>query len=144
VDFSGTQYTLYPLEIAAPIPPGYDGAFFVTAFRGAIAEYLEAAGLEPCAPNQGAPDRVAGLHGRVTRMDPSSAADRYFAPLTGWTVFEADIQVARGGIDLGEIHARGVRHFALFIGDSNWLLEDAARLAGRDAARKIVKSLGRS
>jgi hypothetical protein len=51
------------------------------------------------------------------------------------------VQVERAGIELGELRARGVRRFSFFVGESSELLDDAATLAGRSAAKKIVALL---
>jgi hypothetical protein len=129
------------MVIEARIAPGYDGPFYASSFHDAMVDGIRGTGFEGFAPTPSVPDAGIVIRGRVTVMDPGSAADRYFAPFAGWTVFEAMVQVERAGIDLGELHARGVRRFSFFVGDSSALLQDAAAMAGRSAAKKIVALL---
>jgi hypothetical protein len=141
VDIGAREYTLYPMVVEATIAPGYAGGFYASAFHDAIVDAIRGTGFRGFAPTPGVPDAEIVIRGRVTLMDPGSAVDRYFAPFAGGAVFEPIVQIERAGIDLGEIPAKGVRRGSWFGGDSTELLKDAAVLAGRSAAEKIVALL---
>jgi hypothetical protein len=138
-------YTLYGPIVTAETEAGYDSDYFASSFEGEMVDRLVGAGFERHRPIPGTPDMEIVLRGWVTTVDPGSPALRdIFGFGAGAAVFEAAVQVERAGIVLGEVEARGVRRFTWWGGgDSSKLLDNAAELAGRRAAKKVAALLSR-
>ena len=136
-------YTLHDLVVTAETEAGFDSEYFASSFQGEMVSRLAGAGFDRRSPKPGTPDEEIVVSGWVTTVDPGSAALRdIFGFGAGAAVFEAAVQVERAGTILGEVKARGVRRFAWFGGgESSKLLDDAAELAGRRAAKGIVDLL---
>jgi hypothetical protein len=110
----------------------------------ALATKLTKAGLTLVTPGPGTRP-VSGLVVRweLVRADPGSRAVRYeWGPFAGAAVVEVEGQIFDSAVPLGHFYAQGTRrHSWFFGGNSESLLRDAAKLAGRRAAEQILDYL---
>ena len=143
MDFEGKAYTLYAISTPHWAEGGLDHEFFVNRFRAAMIDALDEQGLEKREHKEGTPDAEIVVRAWVTDIDPGSAAERSIVGFgAGAAVFEAGGEVGDGTSVWADFQAKGVRRWTWWGGgDSADLLADAARLAGKRAARHILAAL---
>jgi hypothetical protein len=61
--------------------------------------------------------------------------------LAGYAEFEVEFQVGTAAAPFAGFVAKGTRRMSALGGNSQMMLNDAARLAGEDSARRIVQAL---
>ena len=141
MDFRGQACTLYPVswEGAQTYPTEFSPQYSADAFQGALVSQMTRAGIAMWVPAAGIPDQSIVIVTRIVRADPGSRAMRWmFSLLAGHAVFEIQGQVGTAAMPIGQFHARGVRRWGWYGGDSQALLSDAAKMAGERAASQIV------
>ena len=143
MNYRGQTCTVYPVswEGAEAQPAKSARLASERAFQGALTNGLKRAGLHPRPPEEGLPDRPIVVTSYVKRADPGSRLVRWLAWPAGRVVFEAAGEVGDAASLFGKFGARRVRMFGWYGGDSEVLLNDAARAADERAAVKIVAIL---
>jgi hypothetical protein len=140
----GMACTLYPLawESASTGGGGVDLAMVDQSFMSALVSALQASGLDLRMPSPGTADQAFVIRGRVIRADPGSQAMRYvFSALAGYATFEVEFQVGSAAAPFAHFVTKGTRRMSAFGGNSQMMLNDAAKLAGEDAAGRIIQAL---
>ena len=144
VDVRGRACTLYPIswQGAAVVDPSVNLDVVTQAFQASLVSDLAAAGLDLRMPVPGTMDQPLVIRGQVVRADPGSRLMRWlFTWFAGAAVFEVEGQVGDAAAPFGGFHAIGQRRAGFGGGDSQSLLMDAGKLAGKDSARQILASL---
>ncbi len=144
MDFRGKLCTLYPIswQGAAVAPKQVDFNAVAQTFQGILVGELGRAGLDLRMPVAGTPDGELVIHGQIVRADPGSRLMRWlFTWFAGAAVFEVEGQVGDASAPFGGFHAKGTRRAGIGGGDSQQLLNDAAKLAAQESARQILAAL---
>ncbi len=142
MELDGKSFMLELAPVRSWTEPGLDPDYFAKEFRGALFEGLVGAGLRPKTSHDAQADFA--VQACVTNLDPGNKWERhFFAPFAGGAVVEAEVTVGDGQSNWGTVRADGKRRFAWFEpnDDSVSMLADAARLAGKHAAGRVVSML---
>ncbi len=142
MELDGKSFRLELAPVRSWAEPGLDPDYFAREFREALFEGLTGAGLRPKTSHDAQADFTS--QACVNNLDPGNKWERhFFAPLAGGAVGDAEVAVGDGQSNWGAVQASGKRRFAWFEpnDDSVSLLADAARLAGKHAARHVVSLL---
>lgn len=141
MEVAGRMCTLYPLSwqgavmpttfVVPPVEHSFDTSF-VAALKGE--------GYRPRLPVAGSADLDLVIRAQVVRADPGNRGLRWMLPLVaGAAVFEVEIQIAAGTGPVATVHVQGKRRWGFYGGDSQVLLQDSAKLAGKHAVRRIAE-----
>jgi hypothetical protein len=143
VDCRGQKCTLYPVSWQEVLQSkDFSPGWYADSFQNALVAYLTGSGLTPLMPAAGTPDQPIVITTQIIRADPGSRAMRWaFTLLAGHAVFEVQGLVGTATAPFGQFHAKGVRRWGWYGGDSEKLLSDAAKLAGESAAYQILTIL---
>jgi hypothetical protein len=100
------------------------------------------AGLDLRMPVAGIADAPLIICPTILRADPGSRAMRWALTfLAGQAVSEAGGQLGTSAVPFGQVYGKGVRRWGFYGGDSQTLLNDAARMAGLRVAAQILATL---
>jgi hypothetical protein len=144
VDVRSKMCTLYPIswQGATVAQKSVDCGAVAQTFQATLAGDLAKAGLDLRMPVEGAADMELAIRGQIVRADPGSRLMRYlFTWFAGAAVFEVEGQVGGAAGAIGGFHAKGTRRAGVGGGESQNLLNDAAKLAGQASARQILAAL---
>lgn len=143
MDLRGRPCTLYPVS--------WQGTIFTTSFfvppveqwlYTGLVDGLRKLGLDPRQTVPGTPDLELVLRVRVVRADPGSRGLRWLlAFIAGAAVFQIEVLATIGATPVGSVFAQGKRRWGIYGGDSQDLLQDAAKLAGQHAMTPIAALL---
>lgn len=103
---------------------------------------LAMAGFEPKFPEPGSGDIGLVIRPRIVRADPGKKLLRWLVLFAGAAVCEAHLEVSGTGEPPYQAQAVGKRRWAMYGGNSESMLIDAAKIAGERAARAIENSVG--
>jgi hypothetical protein len=135
---------LYPFSAGgAVLPQNVNFNLIAQSFHGAIAAELAKAGLDVRMPIPGAPDQGIVLRGQFVKADPGKRWMRYFLTwLPGAAaVMEVEGWVADGDVPVTQFHSVGKRNIGALGGDSQGMLDSAAKLAGQRVAQQAMAAL---
>ncbi len=144
MDVRGKLCTLYPIswQGAAVAPKQVDFNAVTQTFQNIMVGELNQAGLDLRMPVAGAPDQELVIRGQIVRADPGSRLMRWlFTWFAGAAVFEVEGQIGAAAGPFGGFHAKGTRRAGIGGGESQQLLNDAAKLAAQELARQILATL---
>jgi hypothetical protein len=144
VDIRGKLCTLYPIswQGAAVAPKQVDFNAVTQTFQSILVGALGRAGLDLRMPVAGTPDQEIVIRGQIVRADPGSRLMRWlFTWFAGAAVFEVEGQIGAAAGPFGGFNAKGTRRAGVGGGDSQQLLNDAAKLAAQESARQILAVL---
>ena len=144
MDVRGKLCTLYPIswQGAAVAPKQVDLNLVNQSFQGTLVAELAKAGLDLRMPVAGVADQELVIRGQIVRADPGSRLMRYlFTWFAGAAVLEVEGQIGSAAGPFGGFNAKGTRRAGIGGGDSQKMLNDAARLAAQSAAKQILAVL---
>lgn len=144
MDLRGKMCILYPFSAGgAVLPQNVNFNLIAQSFHGAIAAELAKAGLDVRMPIPGAPDQGIVLRGQFVKADPGKRWMRYFLTwLPGAAaVMEVEGWVADGDVPVTQFHSVGKRNIGALGGDSQGMLDSAAKLAGQRVAQQAMAAL---
>jgi hypothetical protein len=139
---SGEPCAVYPVDWQR-MSPKFDVQTVTDSFQGAMVLTL-AKLVDPRFPSLGSGDPDLVVRSRVLRADPGNRLLRFLFPfVAGSAVFEIEAEIAHKSAPIAHVHALGKRRWALSDGgDSQDMLVDAAKLAGKRAAVQLIAALG--
>lgn len=135
---------LYPFSPAgAAISPSVAFDQVSQSFHSALYAGLMGYGLNVQTPTSSSlPDGALFVTGQVVKADPGSQLMRWlFTFFAGGANFQALGIVGDATVSYAQFPAAGTRRAGAFGGNSVTLMNDAARLAGQQAAQNIVAIL---
>ena len=141
MDIRGRMCVLYPFSTqGAAMSPTVSVDAVMQSFHSGLVGALTAQGLDVRMPTAaGLPAGALVISGQVVKADPGSQLMRWlFTFFAGGASFEAVGQVGDANGAWAQVRGVGTRRAGAFGGDSVKLMNDAARLAGQQAAQQIA------
>jgi hypothetical protein len=141
VDFRGRMCVLYPFSTqGAAISPSVSVDAVMQSFHNGLVGALTAQGMDVRMPvAAGLPAGALVISGQVVKADPGSQLMRWlFTFFAGGASFEVVGQVGDASGVYAQVRCVGTRRAGAFGGDSVKLMNDAAKLAGQQAAQQIA------
>lgn len=141
MDLRGRMCVLYPFSAqGAAISPSVAFDAVAQSFHSGLAAGLVAQGLDLRMPvSNEVPPGAIFVNGQVIKADPGSQLMRWlFTFFAGGAKFEAVGQVGDAGGTYAQFRVEGTRRAGTFGGNSVTLMNDAAKLAGQQAAQQVA------
>ncbi len=141
MDLRGRMCVLYPFSAqGAAISPSVAFETVSQSFLGGLAGGLAAQGLDVRMPaSNEIPAGALYVNGQVVKADPGSQLMRWlFTFFAGGAQFEAIGQVGDASGSYAQFRVLGTRRAGAFGGNSVSMMNDAAKLAGQQAAQQVA------
>lgn len=144
MDLEARKCTVHPFTAdGIDLPSGIDLGRLARSLQDATVRELGRTGWDVVPAGAGPEDDGVAVTGRFTAVVAGSRLKRFFAPpMPGAAaIVEVEGLVSERGIPLDEFGAQGMRSLGPFGGSARSMVNGAAAVAGREAARRAIAIL---
>lgn len=144
LDLEARKCTVHPFTAdGIELPPGIELGRLARSVQDATVRELGRTGWSVVPAGADKDDEAVAVTGRFTMVVAGSRLKRFFAPpMSGAAaIVEVEGLVSERGIPLDEFGAQGMRSLGPLGGSARSMVNGAAAIAGREAARRAIAIL---